>query len=47
VKKGKNKKSGKEVAIKFIEKKFVDKQDLVLLGREIDIMKQLDHPNVS
>jgi len=46
VKKGKNKKSGKEVAIKFIEKKFVDKQDLVLLGREIDIMKQLDHPNV-
>jgi len=46
VKKAKNRKTGKEVAIKFIEKKFVDKQDLVLLGREIDIMKQLDHPHV-
>jgi len=40
VKKGVNKKTGQEVAIKFIEKKFVDKQDLMLLAREIDIMKK-------
>jgi len=46
VKRGVNKKSSEEVAIKFIEKKFVDKQDLMLLAREIDIMKKVDHPNV-
>jgi len=46
VKKAKVKKTGQEFAIKFIEKKFVDKQDLVLLGREIDIMKQVTHANV-
>jgi len=46
VKKGVNKKHGEEVAIKFIEKKFVDKQDLMLLAREIDIMKKVDHANV-
>jgi len=46
VRRGVNKKSGEEVAIKFIEKKFVDKQDLMLLAREIDIMKKVDHPNV-
>jgi calcium/calmodulin-dependent protein kinase I len=46
VKKGVHKKTSDEVAIKFIEKKFVDKQDLMLLAREIDIMKKVDHPNV-
>jgi len=46
VKRAKHKKTGREVAVKFIEKKYVDKQDLMLLGREIDIMKKLDHPNV-
>jgi len=46
VKRGTHKKSGDEVAVKFIEKKFVDKQDLMLLAREIDIMKKVDHPNV-
>jgi calcium/calmodulin-dependent protein kinase I len=46
VKSAKNKKTGKLWAIKFIEKKLVDKQDLGLLRREIDIMKKLDHPNV-
>jgi calcium/calmodulin-dependent protein kinase I len=39
-------KTNHKVAIKFIEKKFVDKQDLVLLAREIDIMKKVDHPNI-
>lgn len=46
VKKAKHKKSGVEYAIKFIEKKYVDKNDLMLLGREIDIMKKVDHANV-
>lgn len=46
VKKARNKKSKEDVAIKFIEKKFVDRQDLMLLAREIDIMKKVDHPNV-
>jgi len=46
VKKAKNKKNGEEIAIKFIEKKFVDKQDMTLLAREIDIMKRVSHPNV-
>jgi len=46
VKKAKNRKTGEECAIKFIEKKFVDKQDMNLLAREIDIMKKVSHPNV-
>jgi serine/threonine protein kinase len=46
VKKARSKKDGEEVAIKFIEKKFVDKQDLMLLAREIDIMKKVGHDNV-
>eukprot|EP01114_Cavostelium_apophysatum_P001040 TRINITY_DN1089_c0_g1_i1.p1 TRINITY_DN1089_c0_g1~~TRINITY_DN1089_c0_g1_i1.p1 ORF type:complete len:345 (-),score=100.48 TRINITY_DN1089_c0_g1_i1:89-1123(-) len=46
VKKAKSKRTGEEFAIKFIEKQYVDKQDLVLLGREIDIMKKVSHPNV-
>jgi len=33
-------------AVKFIDKKFVDKDDLMLLSREIDIMKQVKHKNV-
>jgi len=46
VKKAKKKDNGEECAIKFIEKKFVDKQDLMLLAREIDIMKKVQHANV-
>eukprot|EP01114_Cavostelium_apophysatum_P007797 TRINITY_DN1997_c0_g1_i4.p1 TRINITY_DN1997_c0_g1~~TRINITY_DN1997_c0_g1_i4.p1 ORF type:complete len:353 (+),score=94.68 TRINITY_DN1997_c0_g1_i4:129-1187(+) len=41
-----HKETGKKYALKFIDKKFVDKEDLVLLSREIDIMKKVDHPNV-
>jgi hypothetical protein len=33
--------------VKFIEKKFVDKNDLQLLAREIEIMKRVDHDNVK
>jgi len=46
VKKAVSKQTGREYAIKFIEKKFVDQQDLVLLGREIEIMKRVMHKNV-
>jgi len=46
VKNAKNRKTGEKVAVKFIEKKFVDKQDLMLLAREIDIMKKVSHPNI-
>jgi len=46
VKKAKDKATGKEYAVKFIEKKFVDQQDLILLGREIEIMKRVMHKNV-
>jgi len=46
VKRAVQRKTKEECAIKFIEKKFVDKQDLVLLAREIDIMKKVSHPNV-
>jgi calcium/calmodulin-dependent protein kinase I len=38
--------SGQKVAIKFIEKKFVDQEELKLLQREIDIMKKVQHRNV-
>jgi len=46
VKRARNRGTGESVAVKFIEKKFVDKQDLVLLAREIEIMQKVSHPNV-
>jgi len=46
VKEGLHKKNGSRVALKFIDKKYVDKEDLVLLSREIDIMKKVNHQNV-
>jgi len=41
-----HKTTGKKAAVKVIDKKYVDKDDLVLLTREIDIMKQVSHKNV-
>jgi calcium/calmodulin-dependent protein kinase I len=46
VRQGTHKKSGEKFAVKFIDKKFVDQEDLVLLSREIDIMKKVSHENV-
>jgi len=43
VKKGRNKKTGKEYAIKCIQKKYIK---LHLLEREIKIMKKLKHPHI-
>jgi len=46
VREGVDRATGEKVAIKFIEKKFVDQEELKLLGREIDIMKKVQHRNV-
>jgi len=46
VREGTDRATGEKVAIKFIEKKFVDQEELKLLGREIDIMKKVNHRNV-
>ena len=41
-----NKETGTVVAVKVIDKKKQDDEQLVLLQREISIMKKLDHPNI-
>lgn len=41
-----NKITKEKVAVKFIEKKFVDQEELKLLQREIDIMARVQHKNV-
>jgi len=46
VKEGTNRKTGEKVAVKFIDKKYVDKEDLLLLSREIEIMKRVKHENI-
>lgn len=46
VKSGISKTSGKQHAVKCITKKLIDKKELQLLEREIDIMKKLRHPNI-
>jgi len=46
VKEGTHKKSGQRVALKFVDKKYVDEEDLKLLSREIEIMKKVSHKNV-
>jgi len=46
VREGRNKQTGEKVAVKFIEKKFVDQEELKLLQREIDIMARVQHTNV-
>jgi len=46
VKKGKNKKTGEEVAIKCINKKNLKKDELQLLTREINIMQKLRHKSI-
>ncbi len=46
VKKGKNKVTGEDVAIKCINKKTLKKEELQLLSREINIMKKLQHKNI-
>lgn len=46
VKEGIRKEDKKRYAVKCIAKKQIDKKELALLEREIDIMKKLQHPNI-
>ena len=33
-------------AVKIIAKSFLNKQELINVGKEVDILKDLDHPNI-
>ena len=46
IKKGTNKKTGKQVAIKIMSKKDMTNQDLELVRTEIEILKICQHPNI-
>ena len=47
VKLGEHKKTKEKVAIKILQKnKILNKEDLVRIEREIEILKRLKHPNV-
>ena len=46
IKKGINKKTGKQVAIKIMSKKDMTNQDLELVRTEIEILKICQHPNI-
>lgn len=43
---GKSKKDGSKVAIKCIKKNTIEGNDMIMLKREIEIMKSLDHPHI-
>jgi calcium/calmodulin-dependent protein kinase I len=46
VKKAKNKTTGEEFAVKMINKSDMAQEDLMALQMEVDILSQIDHPNV-
>jgi len=46
VKKIKNKTSGEELAVKIINKADMQQEDLLALQTEVEILSQIDHPNV-
>jgi calcium/calmodulin-dependent protein kinase I len=46
VKKATNKASGEEFAVKIINKAELEQEDLVALQTEVEILSQIDHPNV-
>ena len=46
VKRGKHKKTHKEVAIKIVKKKDMSAKDNLLLKREIEVLKICQHPNI-
>lgn len=46
VKGGVNKKTGEKVAIKIIQKGQLNEEDLMALQNEIEIMANVDHPNI-
>jgi len=46
VKKAKNKTTGEEIAVKIINKSDMAQEDLLALQTEVEILSQIDHPNV-
>jgi len=46
VKKLKNKTTGEELAVKIINKSDMQQEDLLALQTEVEILSQIDHPNV-
>jgi calcium/calmodulin-dependent protein kinase I len=46
VRKGRSRTTGDRVAIKVIAKRKLTEEDKVGLQNEIDILKQVDHPNI-
>jgi len=46
VKKVKNKATGEELAVKIINKADMQQEDLLALQTEVEILSQIDHPNV-
>lgn len=46
VRKGTRKSNGQEVAVKIMNKKTLTKEDIVALQTEVEILTQVDHPNV-
>ena len=46
VKKCKNKQTGKKCAVKVLYKKKLSDEDKINLQTEIEIMQQMDHPNI-
>mmetsp|Transcript_7778 Transcript_7778/g.14125 ORF Transcript_7778/g.14125 Transcript_7778/m.14125 type:complete len:399 (+) Transcript_7778:262-1458(+) len=43
---GYSKEGGEEVAVKVIDKKTCPQDDLIFLEREVEIVRELDHPNI-
>jgi serine/threonine protein kinase len=46
VREGTHKKTGQKVAIKIIEKQCLDEDERAALFNEVEILSQIDHPNV-
>ena len=46
MRKGKSRTTGERVAIKVISKRKMTEEDKIGLQNEIDILKQVDHPNI-
>jgi len=46
VKKAKNKNTGEEFAVKVVNKADLQEEDMIALQTEVDILSQIDHPNV-
>ena len=46
MKKAKNRETGKKVAVKIFSKQKMSDSDKISLETEIEILKQIDHPNI-